>query len=303
MPSPNALTLRNADRILGLVPPLHDRYDLVVRWPTSAGPIDKLARRRTFPLAKAPQRIDPTDGQVWVAVDGALVARFRSRGLSVTKKVRLLHGHVEPKGRELQIEPGSVQFLGRPKPMANIEGGSVNPFGHPAGFRYMRRRPQRFVRMTDTRSTTVTEERLPITRANEWVQQTRDQAALTCEGAKHATEAALITAYRDWRLEAGGRLLVRQRILLPDGNDLWTDAYDPSERLLIEAKGTTDRPAIRMAVGQLLDYRQHLRRRPRMAILLPRMPAEDLIALARSVDIAVIWRKPDQGFGATPAST
>jgi hypothetical protein len=51
-----------------------------------------------------------------------------------------------------------------------------------------------------------------------------------------------------------------------------------------------------MAIGQLLDYRERVTPRPRMAMLLPRMPPDDLIALARSVDIAVIWRTPNHDF-------
>jgi hypothetical protein len=35
---------------------------------------------------------------------------------------------------------------------------------------------------------------------------------------------------------------------------LYSDLYDSQLRLIIEAKGTVTRDAIRMAVGQLLDY-------------------------------------------------
>lgn len=37
---------------------------------------------------------------------------------------------------------------------------------------------------------------------------------------------------------------------------LLTDGYDLRHRLLIEAKATADRPSLRMALGQLLDYQR-----------------------------------------------
>ena len=60
-----------------------------------------------------------------------------------------------------------------------------------------------------------------------------------------------------------------------------------------------------MAVGQLLDYARHVtsqtkdRRQLRCAVLVPAKPHPDLIDLARSVDIDVIWRCEDGGFCGT----
>lgn len=59
-----------------------------------------------------------------------------------------------------------------------------------------------------------------------------------------------------------------------------TDIYIVEARLLIEAKGSADRIFVRMAIGQLADYRHHLREEfgaVRCAILLPERPSQDLL--------------------------
>lgn len=75
-----------------------------------------------------------------------------------------------------------------------------------------------------------------------------------------------------------------------------SDIYIPQRGHLIEAKGVVTREAIRMAIGQLLDYRRFAPEETRLAVLLPRHPGPDLEALLASVEIACIWRKAEQGF-------
>lgn len=78
----------------------------------------------------------------------------------------------------------------------------------------------------------------------------------------------------------------------PESGPFLTDVYIKEINLLIEAKGTTERNAFRMALGQLADYRRFLNR-PRCAILLPSKPAKDLLALADTEDVGVIWPSGD----------
>lgn len=40
----------------------------------------------------------------------------------------------------------------RPIPMAQIPGGSRDPFGHPEGLRYLQRRPRSFVSLSDPKT-------------------------------------------------------------------------------------------------------------------------------------------------------
>lgn len=73
------------------------------------------------------------------------------------------------------------------------------------------------------------------------------------------------------------------------------DVYDPDQGLLVVAKGTTSREAIRAGIGQLLDCRRFTDGDPRLALLLPLEPRADLVALLHSVDVTAIV--PDgQGY-------
>ena len=67
-----------------------------------------------------------------------------------------------------------------------------------------------------------------------------------------------------------------------------TDPCLMESRLLLEAKGNLDRDSFRLALGQLADYRRFLDQHE-CAILLPAKPSRDLLDLARSQGVAVIW--------------
>ena len=79
----------------------------------------------------------------------------------------------------------------------------------------------------------------------------------------------------------GGRSRFSRYRVTPDGalSALYTDAYDSVNHVLYEAKGTATREAVRMALGQLLDYSRWVPGLPRLAVLLPARPANDLVSL------------------------
>ena len=76
---------------------------------------------------------------------------------------------------------------------------------------------------------------------------------------------------------------------------MYTDLFDESMSELVEAKGTTSRPAMRMAIGQLADY-SRLVPHPSRAVLVPSKPGTDLLALLVGNDIACIWEVSGDGF-------
>jgi hypothetical protein len=73
---------------------------------------------------------------------------------------------------------------------------------------------------------------------------------------------------------------------------LRADMYEPSRKLLIEAKGAATRVNIRMAIGELADYMRFVRQKT-LAVLLPERPSTDLEALLKSQKIQLIWRNAD----------
>jgi hypothetical protein len=85
--------------------------------------------------------------------------------------------------------------------------------------------------------------------------------------------------------------LSRRRVRFPGGEWIECDAYDEVANLLIEAKASADRSDVRMAIGQLMDYRRHIGMDADVAILLPEAPGEDLCALLKDLGVRMMVRR------------
>jgi len=101
-------------------------------------------------------------------------------------------------------------------------------------------------------------------------------------------EAKLVENYKQALSEFGRKLEVARY------GRLRCDAYERKGRNLIEAKGSTGREFIRMAVGQLLDYAFQAKANPQLrikhkAILIPQKPSVDILKWLASLGIHVIW--------------
>jgi hypothetical protein len=110
-------------------------------------------------------------------------------------------------------------------------------------------------------------------------------------------EQKLVHELAEW-LEAGGHQVCRLE-LHAEGEPapIRCDLFDKSANVIIEAKGSVLRGAIRMAIGQLADYSRLMENPPRKRrILLPEKPRADLIALARSQKIGMLWPDGAGGF-------
>jgi hypothetical protein len=106
-------------------------------------------------------------------------------------------------------------------------------------------------------------------------------------------EGQLLKAYRA-HLEDLGHEVGRNKIKpVGERNPLFTDLYDETENVLVEAKGNVTREAVRMAVGQLFDYRRYIKAIRELAVLLPERPRTDLVDYCASLEIATIWRTED----------
>lgn len=97
-------------------------------------------------------------------------------------------------------------------------------------------------------------------------------------------EARLLKRYEKFV----GRPLQTVSALLPSGERLVCDAFDHRTKRLIEAKASATRQDVRMAIGQLLDYRRHMAPGARLTVLLPTEPSTDVQDLLASVKINII---------------
>ena len=114
------------------------------------------------------------------------------------------------------------------------------------------------------------------------------------------SEQRLVLAYRD-HLESQGHEVTRHRYSMGgSGSQLVCDLVDETAHVLYEAKGNVRRGSVRMAIGQLLDYRRFEQSTMSLAVLLPRQPSQDLIDLIHSVPASVVWRTKDGFSRAVP---
>jgi hypothetical protein len=110
-------------------------------------------------------------------------------------------------------------------------------------------------------------------------------------------EQKLVLALEAHLLKLGHKVS-RQRLLPPgEVRPIITDLFDSTTGTLVEAKGTVERNAIRMAIGQLLDYRRFFSagELSQVAALFPAEPRPDLAALLDEQGIVLIYRTKD-GF-------
>lgn len=109
-------------------------------------------------------------------------------------------------------------------------------------------------------------------------------------------EQTLVLALRE-HLRRLDHNVCRQKIVPPgEAKPLFSDLYDNTTKTLFEAKGSVERGAIRMAIGQLADYKRFIDGgAAHMAVLLPSKPRKDLMNLLEAEEIEVVWRE-EGGF-------
>ncbi len=131
----------------------------------------------------------------------------------------------------------------------------------------------------------------------EWTKQHPRTEAVSVERREHRLVKEYESHLRRNRDEVGA-------LELPvDSTTLRTDLVNVTRGHLIEAKGTTRRESVRMAIGELADYAYLIEEDPpgslphplRNAILVPSRLSQALERLLSRLDIAVVWKTGD-GF-------
>ncbi|MGC5398590.1 hypothetical protein ACPXCP_22985 [Streptomyces sp. DT20] len=116
-------------------------------------------------------------------------------------------------------------------------------------------------------------------------------------------EGQLVTAFEEHLEKAGHTFSTFQITIEGEPGTLTPDLYDETDHVLYEAKGLTTRNNVRLAIGQLLDYRRYVENREtlRIAVLLPSEPTPDVKALLAEENIELVFQVAD-GFSALPAA-
>lgn len=115
---------------------------------------------------------------------------------------------------------------------------------------------------------------------------------ITPAGVRRAVrrEAKLVRDYAE-SLGATGDRVYRNKLVRRSGaGAMCTDLFNETRNQLIEAKASTSRNDVRMAIGQLADYARFVGKRTRRAVLLEARPEPDLLNLLADQGIAAVWR-------------
>lgn len=135
----------------------------------------------------------------------------------------------------------------------------------------------------------VTESKIIEPETSKKTQSSRSAVPQTVSNRREAKLSDDFQAFLESKQHQVGRFQISVEGL---SSTLRTDLYDGTACVLYEAKGTTSREDVRMAIGQLLDYRRHVSPPdPTLAVLLPEEPHSDLRALLASTNIALVYRE------------
>lgn len=111
-------------------------------------------------------------------------------------------------------------------------------------------------------------------------------------------EAELSDRFLDF-LKGQGHTVDRFKIRIKGlTSTFWTDLYDATDNTLYELKGSSSRNAVRMAIGQLQDYRRHVPPKDaQLVVLLPERPVDDLAELVESAGMKLVYEDGDKFVG------
>jgi hypothetical protein len=124
------------------------------------------------------------------------------------------------------------------------------------------------------------------------------EVATSPGGRRDRAEADLVAEYAAYMVARGHEVVGRHYRSVEESRPLRADMMVRDLNVLVEAKASDARYALRMAVGQLFDYQRYEATDPQLAVLVPREPIRDLTALLDGLSIGCVWPK-GSGFADT----
>ncbi|MGW4594894.1 hypothetical protein ACWEOA_06075 [Streptomyces sp. NPDC004457] len=258
----------------------------------------------------------PTGHQVLPGLNGTLL-NHEAQGLEL--HLFISDGHVKPGGAKKQRYVGQMR-VDDVEPYTQRWDRDKN--GNLRQVFVFRLRPvdvdQTDIRAEDAVQPAQKTVALPIPKKQKTVKVPAQSGARAKKTEKHSTgqttanvpggermvtrrEGQLVTAFEEHLEKAGHTFGSFQITVAGEANTLTPDLYDETDHVLYEAKGLTTRPNVRMAIGQLADYRRHLDNPEtlRVAVLLPSEPTPDVKALLAAQGVALVYQT-DDGFSGFP---
>jgi hypothetical protein len=114
-------------------------------------------------------------------------------------------------------------------------------------------------------------------------------------GRRSRSEASLVSSYGEFLVDRGHTVSGRHYLVEGESRPLRADLLVKDLNVLVEVKSSDARYAIRMAIGQLHDYRRFESSAPDLAVLVPKEPVRDLRQLLDGLTIGCVWPR-GEGF-------
>jgi hypothetical protein len=261
------------------------KHDLAIRWSGGMSAVRKLRRAGAVPIHAYPRHFRCPGGVVAiVSGNNEIKLTFRATAIDGPLKVTLADGKKWRNGYIIRSDKRTLRLPKRPTP-APIRGW------HAIGaFRYFDAAKMRAILVGDNFG-------LPGEYIANSTNETSDilfrPYVYGIPGLpRNHPETILVDRYVSW-MDENARF---GNNYIPEAK-LFVDLFDLTHWQLLEAKATTSREAIRMAIGQLRDYKRYYSgRHPSLAVLLSSHPTVSCIKLLTDNRIAAIWRTPGGSF-------
>jgi hypothetical protein len=257
---------------------MHSAHDLAIRWNDNPASVPRLARTGIVPVQNRPKHLRDNGQVAIVGSKNEIRMTFKAIAVEGPQNVTLADGTPCKNGFNIIVDKRTIRFP-RTQKYAPFKG-----FHAIGAFRYfLASKNMAVVVGAKIRSSGRYVDDQVARRSN----FTSWSHTKGIPGESHGDpEATLVRQY----MSNLGEHVKFDRNYIRSAN-LYVDLFNLTAWQLIEAKVSTSRESIRMAIGQLRDYKRYYSaRHPSLAVLLSSRPAPDCIKLLTDNHISVIWR-------------
>jgi hypothetical protein len=257
-------------------------YDLAIRCNNKKGSISRILKSGKVPVWGRPKHFRPGGWVAIVAQDNIIQIMFKAVAIDGPKPLKLLNG--KTRENSYNIKADKKTFL-----TPENTSSPITRWRAIGQYRYFDKVKMRAVQI-EPRSRT----------SGNYIDNHTQEIAGTIFKPhtygipgkdRNHPEAQLVEQYVQWM---GGKERFGHNYIRSSG--LYVDLFDKTFWQLIEAKASINREAVRMAIGQLRDYKRFYKRPASLAILLPSKPSNSCIKLLTDNHISVIWQNNRGSF-------